>query len=83
MSGCFLSRFFLWRDKNAWYSTALISLIFGEGIDLYNRLNDFGFSFPSPILIGLTQLEDLTGFRKRLQAKITPYSTDFHQNKTL
>jgi hypothetical protein len=29
--------------------------------------------------IGLTQYEDLTGFRKRLQAIITPYSIDSHQ----
>jgi hypothetical protein len=36
-------------------------------------------SFLSILNIGLTQLEDLTGFRKRLQAIITPYSIDFQQ----
>jgi hypothetical protein len=29
--------------------------------------------------LALTQLEDLTGFRKRLQAIITPYSIESHQ----
>jgi hypothetical protein len=29
---------------------------------------------------GVTQLEDLTGFRKQLQAIITPYSTHFTKN---
>jgi hypothetical protein len=39
--------------------------------------------WPEQIRIGLTQFEDLTGFRKQLQATITPYSIDFHQCWTL
>ena len=33
--------------------------------------------------LGLTQLEDLTGFRQQLQAIITPNSIGFHPTKAL